>query len=114
MAKAKNHIPFGFLHPIPYPERKLKTITMDLITLLPITKNGHTGILNVVCKVSKMMPLICLPKKVYAEITAYLFKQHIYRHHGIPLKNRMRQRHHIHEQILASAVQITENKDIDL
>ena len=43
---------------------------MDFITPLPTTKNGNTGILNVVCKLSKMIRLICLPKKVDAEIIA--------------------------------------------
>lgn len=86
MTKARNHRPFGFLHPISPPEGKWKTITMDFITPLPMTKNGNTGILNVVCKLSKMIRLICLPKSVDAQIIAQLFKQHIYRHHGLPDK----------------------------
>ena len=86
MTKARNHGPFGFLHHIPPPEGKWKTITMYFITPLPLTKNGHTGILNVVCKLSKMIRLIRPPKKIDAVIVAQLFKQHIYRHHGLPDK----------------------------
>ena len=84
--KARNHKPFGFLQPIPPPETKWQVITMDFITPLPETKNGHTGILNIVCKLSKMIRIICLPKQVDALLVAKLFKEHIYRHHGLPQK----------------------------
>ena len=82
---------------------------MDFITPLPTTRNGYTGILDVVCKLSKMIRLIFLPKNVNREIIALLFKKHIYRHYGIPDKNDLLQGSNIHEQILENLIQITEN-----
>ena len=84
--KSVNHKPYGYLQPIPPPEEKWKTISMDFVTPLPKTKNGHCGILNVVCKLSKMLRIICLPEKLNAEKVALLFKEHVYRHYGLPDK----------------------------
>ena len=86
MTKSQNQRPFGFLQPINPPETKWQVITMDFITPLPTTKNGKTGILNVVCKLSKMIRLISLPKNTDAHTVARLFKQHVYRNHGLPSK----------------------------
>ncbi len=51
--KARNHKPYGLLQPIEPPESKLEVITMDFIIPFPQTKHGNSGILNVVCNLSK-------------------------------------------------------------
>ena len=84
--KSRNHKPFGFLQPIAPPSTKWRIITMDFITPLPKTSRGHTGILNVVCKLSKMIRLIPLEQNSDAPYIAMRFKEHIYRNHGLPDK----------------------------
>lgn len=84
--KSRNHKPFGLLQPIEPPETKWDVITMDFITPLPETKNGNSGILNVVCKLSKMIRIIPIKSNITAPETAMKFKEHVYRSHGFPSK----------------------------
>ena len=84
--KSRNHKPFGFLKPINPPETKWQVITMDFIVPLPKTKNGFTGIMNVVCKLSKMIRLIPISHTITAPETAMKFKEVVYRSHGLPQK----------------------------
>jgi len=82
--KASNQKPFGLLRPLEPPTTKWTHITMDFVTPLPTTKNGAVGILVVVDRLSKMLRIIPTPPNLTAPITAKLFKDHIYRHHGLP------------------------------
>ena len=59
---------------------------MDFIVPLPTTKNGFSGIMNVVCKLSKMIRLIPITENITAPEVASKFKEHVYRHHGLPSK----------------------------
>ena len=84
--KARNHKPFGLLQPIEPPSTKWEVITMDFVLPLPETKNGYSGILNVVCKLSKMIRIIPIKSTISAPEVAIKFKEHVYRHHGLPSK----------------------------
>ena len=84
--KSRNHKPFGFLKPIDPPETKWQVITMDFIAPLPKTRSGFSGILTVVCKLSKMLRLIPVSHTISAPETAMKFKEVIYRNHGLPQK----------------------------
>ncbi len=84
--KSRNHKPFGFLKPIDPPETKWQVITMDFIAPLPKTKNGFSGIMTIVCKLSKMIRLIPISHTITAPETAMKFKEVIYRNHGLPQK----------------------------
>ena len=84
--KSRNHKPFGFLKPIDPPDTKWQVITMDFIVPLPKTKCGYTGIMNVVCKLSKMIRLIPIEHTISAPETAMKFKEVVYRSHGLPKK----------------------------
>ena len=84
--KARNHKPFGLLQPIEPPSNKWEVITMDFVIPLPETKNGNSGILNVVCKLSKMIRIIPIHYNINATAVAMKFKEHIYRNHGLPTK----------------------------
>ena len=84
--KSRNHKPFGFLKPIDPPETKWQVITMDFITPLPETKKGHSAIMTIVCKLSKMIRLIPMTHTISAPETAQKFKEVIYRNHGLPQK----------------------------
>ena len=59
---------------------------MDFIVPLPKSKNNKDGILNVVSSLSKMIRLIPITANVDAIEVAKLFKDNVYRHHGLPQK----------------------------
>ena len=46
--KPKNKNKFGYLSPVPIPERNWEQIPMDLITSLPVTPRGYEAIFLVV------------------------------------------------------------------
>jgi hypothetical protein len=55
--KARNQCPPGLLQPIPLPTNRWEQVTMDLITCLPRTKAGHTGVAVFVDRLSKHVHL---------------------------------------------------------
>ena len=83
-AKSSNQKPAGLLKPLHPPETKWTHITMDFITPLPKSRNGNVGVLNVVDRLSKMLRVIPIGPNMDAPSTALLFKNNIYRHHGLP------------------------------
>ena len=56
--EAHKHKPYGSLQPIKPPESKWEVVTMGFVIPLPETAKGKSGILNVVCKFSKMIRAI--------------------------------------------------------
>ena len=73
----------GFLHPLPVPQRPWSHISLDFVTGLPTSK-GHTAILTVVDRFSKMVHFIPLSKLPSVKETAELVLQNIFRLHGLP------------------------------
>ncbi|KAE8910035.1 hypothetical protein PF005_g10253 [Phytophthora fragariae] len=57
---------------------------MDFIFELPADARGHTGILVFVCRLSKMVRLAAVRKRVAAPQAAQLFVDNVFRHHGLP------------------------------
>ena len=57
---------------------------MDFITDLPKTRNGHSSILVVADRLTKMVQLIPLSKNTMAPVIAQIFFEHVVRYHGIP------------------------------
>ena len=57
---------------------------MDFITDLPKTRNGHSSILVVVDRFTKMVKLIPLSENTTAPVIAQIFFEHVVRYHGIP------------------------------
>ncbi|MCW2743449.1 MAG: uncharacterized protein JWR45_3871 [Blastococcus sp.] len=82
--KPTNTLPSGLLQPIPIPERRWDVVTMDLITQLPRTRNGHDAIVVFVDKYSKMAHYAATTTTVSAPQLASLFWKEVVRHHGIP------------------------------
>ena len=82
--KGTNYKPFGLLQPLQPPIAKWTHITMDFVTPLPKTARNNQGLFNVVDRLSKMIRVIPIPPKVDAPLIAQLFKDHVYRHHGLP------------------------------
>jgi hypothetical protein len=82
--KSSNSSPIGLLSPLPIPTRRWEVVTIDFITALPKTKNGHDAIMGVVDKLSKMVHYIPCTTDITAVQAARLFFKHVVKHHGIP------------------------------
>lgn len=82
--KASTLKPQGLLNPLPIPGRRWESVSMDLITDLPVTERGHDTIVVFVDRLSKMVHLAPSTKTVTAEGLVELFEQHVFRLHGLP------------------------------
>lgn len=82
-SKPSHQAPAGHLHPLPVPHRPWSHISIDFVTGLPLS-NGHTVVLTVVDRFSKMAHFIALPKLPSAKETAELMLQNVFRLHGLP------------------------------
>jgi hypothetical protein len=59
------------------------SVTMDLITQLPLTKDGNTAIVVFTDKLTKMIHIIPTITKYTAPILANIFLQNVFRFHGM-------------------------------
>lgn len=82
--KPNNRHPLGLLQPIPVPERAWKQVSMDLITQLPKTKEGHDAIVVFVDKFTKMVHIAATTTSVTAPQLAQIFFREVIRLHGVP------------------------------
>lgn len=87
--KASQQAPAGLLHPLPVPEVKWHTVTMDFVTDLPPSKHPVSGAVHdsimVVCdKLSKMVHLAPCCKDMDAKAAAHLFFERVVSLHGFP------------------------------
>ncbi|GMG18058.1 unnamed protein product [Phytophthora fragariaefolia] len=69
---------------LPVPADCWRTVSMDFIFELPADARGPTGILDFVCRLSKMVRLAAVRKSVTAPQVAQLFVDNVFRHHGLP------------------------------
>jgi len=83
-SKASNQQPAGLLHPLPIPEERFSTVTMDFIGPLQLTKGGHNMIITVVDKLSKRVYFIPSNTNATAARVASLFFDHVVRFQGLP------------------------------
>ena len=84
--KSSNRHPAGKLQPIAIPHYQWEHATMDRIVGLPKTKKGHTAILVVVDKFSKMTRFAPLRTQATAADIAQAFVEHVWNSHGMPLQ----------------------------
>ncbi len=82
--KHTNQVPAGLLQPIPAPDYPYEQVTMDLITNLPKTSNGHDACVVFVDRLSKTVKWEPCTHKINAEGTAIMYLNHVVRHHGVP------------------------------
>jgi hypothetical protein len=82
--KASNQKPIGLMQPLPIPTRRWETVTMDLITHLPMSRQQNDAIIVFVDKLSKMVHYAACKTTVTAPEVARIFFQQIVRHHGVP------------------------------
>jgi len=81
--KPARHAPYGLLKPLQVPFRKWSSISLDLVTGLPIS-NGFDALLVVVDHLSKMAHYIPTTTEVNSKGIACLFLDNIFRLHGLP------------------------------
>ena len=74
------------LHPLEIHESKWECVSLDFITWLTPTKQGHDAILVCVDKLSKMTHFIATMTTNTAERTSKLFLVFVYKRHGLPRK----------------------------
>jgi hypothetical protein len=84
MNKPSNQVPAGLLQPLPIPEKKWQTISMDLITQLPKTAKGNDAIVVMVDKLTKMVHFAATKTAVSAPQLAQIVFNEVVRHHGVP------------------------------
>lgn len=82
--KAEHQHPTGLLQPLPIPEWKWETISMDFITGLPKSKKNNDSIMVVVDKLSKSVHFIPVQSTYRAPQIAHVFMQNIFKLHGLP------------------------------
>jgi hypothetical protein len=83
LTKGTSKLPFGLLTPLSIPTAPWQSVSLDLITDLPVS-NGFDSITVVVDRLTKM--LVCIPcnKSVSAPQLAQLFVDNVVRRFGMP------------------------------
>jgi Reverse transcriptase (RNA-dependent DNA polymerase)/RNase H-like domain found in reverse transcriptase/Integrase zinc binding domain/Aspartyl protease len=82
--KAPRQSKYGKLHPLQVPERRWQSVSLDLITDLPVTSRGHDTIVVFVDRLSKMVHIEAATKSITSEGLAELFESRVIRYHGVP------------------------------
>lgn len=82
--KVEQKKPKGLLQSLSVPGAPWESVSLDLITQLPLTKRGHSSIVVFVDRATKF--IYCEPTKdtVTAEELAQLYHRIVFRHHGVP------------------------------
>ncbi|GBG92376.1 hypothetical protein CBR_g55284 [Chara braunii] len=80
-----NHLPYGLLQPLPIPEGRWKSISMDFIgPLRPPTPRGHDAILVVVDRFTKRARFVPCRYAISACEVADIVFDRVVRDHGLP------------------------------
>ena len=74
----------GLLQPLPVPSRAWEHISFDLITQLPVSRDGFDAILVFVDRLTKMVHFVPTHTTVTSEQLAKLFVRHVWKLHGLP------------------------------
>ena len=82
--KAEHKHRAGLLQPLPIPEWKWETISMDFITGLPNNFQWHDSMMVVVDKLRKDSHFIPVKSTYKAVNIAYIFMKEIFRLQGVP------------------------------
>ncbi|GBG85515.1 hypothetical protein CBR_g40154 [Chara braunii] len=80
-----NHLPYGLLQPLPIPEGRWQSISMDFIgPLRPPTERGHDAILVVVHRFTKRARFVPCRYRISAREVADIVFNRVVRDHGLP------------------------------
>lgn len=81
--KPQRHPPSGELHPLPIPEERWDTLSVDFVVELPESA-GYDAVMTVVNSVSKRVHFIPTNTTVSAKGATRLFLHHVWKLHGLP------------------------------
>ena len=84
--KRTQHALNGLRWPLPIPLRKWSWVAWDFVSLPVESKEGYNAVLVVVDKLTKRVRFLPCYKTTDATETARLYYQHIWKHHGFPMK----------------------------
>jgi RNase H-like domain found in reverse transcriptase/Reverse transcriptase (RNA-dependent DNA polymerase)/Integrase zinc binding domain/Chromo (CHRromatin Organisation MOdifier) domain len=85
-SKHVNQRPAGLQQSIPTPKSAWEQVTLDLLTSLPVTKDGHNAAVVFVDRLTKMLHWEPCTVNVTAEGVAKLYLQSVVRYHGFARK----------------------------
>jgi hypothetical protein len=80
--KLEHTLPAGLLHPLPIPEQKWESISMDFITRIPKVQ-GKDRIYVVVDRLIKFSHFYAIPTEYSVVQVAELFFKEVFRLHGL-------------------------------
>ena len=83
--KAEHQRPTGLLQPLKVVEWKWEHITMDFVTHLPRTLQGHDAVWVIVDQLTKSTPFVAMRMTFTLEAFYRLYIQQIVRLHGVPI-----------------------------
>ena len=83
--KAKHQKPVGLLQPLEVAEWKWEHVTMDFVTHLPWTPQGHDAVWLIVDQLTKSALLLAVQMTFTLERFCRLYMQEIIRLHGVPV-----------------------------
>jgi hypothetical protein len=84
--KALRMKPAGLLNPLSIPGWRWESVSMDLVVKLTPTKSGFDSICVFVDRLSKMVHLVPCRESMTALEFAKLFRDAVFRHHGMPVQ----------------------------
>jgi hypothetical protein len=79
-----NGHPCGKLQPLSSLETRWETVSLDLITVLPVTASPRVSIAVLVDRLPKMVHLKAISKTITAQELAVMYPDEIFRLHGMP------------------------------
>ena len=82
--KPSNQVPAGLLQPLEIPSYNWESISMDLITQLPLSTHKHNAIIVFVDRFSKMSHFAATTTTATAPEIATIFLREVVRLHGLP------------------------------
>jgi len=82
--KSSTQKPWGLLKPLRIPLRRWQSVSIDFIVKLPRTASGHTAVLVIVDRLSKMVHFVPTTSDVTSAEFAQLFLNNVVRLHGLP------------------------------
>ncbi len=74
----------GLLQPLPVPEHRWQSVTVDLTVGLPQTKSGKDGVLVFVDRLTKYAHFVPVRSSMGAKDFARKFVKHVFANHGLP------------------------------
>lgn len=81
--KPVRHAPYGYLKALEIPQKRWESISLDLITGLPIS-NSFDAVLVVVDRLTKMAHFIPCNSNLDSQIFARIYRDSVFRLHGLP------------------------------